>query len=83
MPIHNTALSADEQAFAALRMRGALQADRVAVPPEDLWLPQQIGPVPVQNWDQPEISLFTRLLRATGRSLLTLAAFLLVFCLPY
>lgn len=81
--MHNSALQTDQQAFAALRMRGALQADRITVAPEDLWLPQQIGPVPVQNWDRPETSLFIRLLRAAGLSLLAAAAFLLVFCLPY
>lgn len=81
--MHNTALQTDQQAFAALRMRGALQADLVTVAPEDLWLPQQIGPVPVQNWDRPETSLFIRLLRATGSGLLAAAAFLLMFCLPY
>lgn len=81
--MHNTALETDQQAFAALRMRGALQADLVTVPPEDLWLPQQLGPVPVQTWDRQETSLFIRLLRATGSSLLAAAAFLLVFCLPY
>lgn len=81
--MHNTALSADGQALAALRLRGALQADRVTVSPEDLWLPQQFGPVPVQNWDQPETSLFVRALRAAGRVLITGTAFLLVFCLPY
>jgi hypothetical protein len=81
--MHNTALQTDQQAFAALRMRGALQADRVTVAPEDLWLPQQIGPVPVQNWDKPETSLFIRVLRVSGLGLLAAASFLLVFCLPY
>jgi hypothetical protein len=81
--MHNTALHSNQQAFAALRMRGALQADRVTVAPEDLWLPQQLGPVPVQNWDQPESSFFVRALRTISRGLLTAGAFLLAFCLPY
>lgn len=81
--MHNPALHSDQQAFTALRMRGALQADRVTVAPEDLWLPQQLGPVPVQNWEQPKTSLIVRLLRAAGLGLLTAAAFLLVFCVPY
>lgn len=81
--MHNTALQTDQQTFAALRMRGAVQADSVTAAPEDVWLPQQIGPVPVQNWDRPEKSLFIRLLRATSSGLLAAGAFLLVFCLPY
>jgi hypothetical protein len=81
--MQNTAFQSGQQAIAALRMRGALQADRVTVAPEDLWLPQSVGPVPVRDWDQPQSALFVRVLKRSAAALALLAAFLLAFCLPY